>query len=104
LGKLDSPRGGRGSDDGGTRGIAGAPKEWLIPLLLLRIRAGLSYGHELNGWVEEIGFDRMRAGETYRTLWWMEQDGMVLRDRDGSGFKAPLRRYEITEAGDDQPQ
>ena len=72
----------------------------LVLRLLLCLRDGIQYGHRLEERLGELGFEEMRAGEMYRILWQMEQEGMVICDREGGGFRLPQRWYELTEAGE----
>src|SRR5919199_3917661 len=76
------------------------PAGWLVPFLLLVLRDGDSYGHQLEETLDELGFDGMYPGEIYRTLWHMEQEGRGLCDHEEGKFRLPQRRYLITESGE----
>lgn len=95
----------RGSWDGqeargGTRDRAGShSRDWLVPVLLLFMWDAGSYDSRLQERLGELGLDGTGPEEMYRTLWRMEREGMVVCNRDGSGFKIPRRRYETPGAG-----
>lgn len=102
LGMQDphGPRGGRRAN-GGTSKEESTSRDPPALFLLLCLKRGESYGHRLEeGLMEEPGFDGMRLGDMYRALWRMEQDGLVLCDREGGGFRLPQRRFELTELGE----
>lgn len=95
----------RGARDGreaneGTKGGATSPsQDSLVPFLLLSMGDEGSYDSQLRERLGELGFDGTGPEEMYRALWRMEREGMVVCNRDGSGFKIPRRWYEITESG-----
>ncbi len=102
---MKDPRGPQGErgNDAEARDRSGIPEEWLAPFLLLCLRDGDSYGHRLEERLGELDFfDGTRPGQMYRTLWHMEQEGIVLCDREDGEFRLPQRRYEITEVGEAQ--
>ena len=73
---------------------------WLVPLLLLLMRERDSYGQDLTRRVADLGFGATRPGTVYRTLRQMENEGMVLSERDGIDCRLPRRKYSITEGED----
>ncbi len=83
----------------GAHGEADVPGDWLVPFLLLCVRDGGSYGHQLEERLDELGFDGIRP-EMYRALWQIEWEGMVLCDHEGDDFELLQGWYEITEAGE----
>jgi hypothetical protein len=58
---------------------------------------GTSMAHRLKEGLGELRFEGMRPGEMYRLLWQMEQEGMVLCNREGGGFSVPQRCHALTE-------
>lgn len=99
---MKDPRGVRDGQEanGGAKGGATSPaQDSLVPLLLLSMEDKGSYDSQLRERLGELGFDGTGPEEMYRTLWRMEREGMVVCNRDGSGFKIPRRWYEITESG-----
>ena len=99
---MKDPRGARDGQEanGGAKGGAtSSAQDSLVPLLLLSMEDKGSYDSQLRERLGELGFDGTGPEEMYRTLWRMEREGMVVCNRDGSGFKIPRRWYEITESG-----
>ncbi len=92
------PRDGQEANGGTTGGAASPSRDLLVAFLWLSIRDEGSYDN-LKQRLDDVGFDGAGAEEMYRTLWRMEREGMVVCNRDGSGFKIPRRWYEITESG-----
>lgn len=82
-------------------GVLEAPAgTWLVPFLLLFLRDGGSHGDELEERLGASGIDGMHSGETYRTLWQMEQKGLVSCDRQGDEYRLPRRQYQTTGLGE----
>src|SRR5215213_6497586 len=76
------------------------PRNWLTPVALVILREENSYGYELMGRLEELGFEEINAGSLYRTLRQMEKEGLCKSEWDTSEGGGPARRiYYITEAG-----
>lgn len=67
---------------------------WLVPFLLLFVREQSSYGHDLTRRVADPGFGGC-MGVVHRTLRRIEQEGLVLSERDGFDCVLPQRRYAI---------
>ncbi len=89
-----------GREDGKEARYRVATKEdRVVPRLLLCLRNGNYYGHQLEEGLSELGFEGMRPGEMYHILWQMEQEGMVFCTREGGGFSVPQRWYALNEAG-----
>lgn len=87
--------------EGAKQGAVVPLQNWLVPFLLLCLRDGGSYSHQLEEKLGELGFDGMGSQEMYQILWRMEREGKVTCDRRGGGYRIPRRCYEITEAGED---
>jgi len=80
-------------------GVAGLPKNWLIPVVLLLLREWSSYGYDLMKALANFGFVMLNPGPLYRVLRQMEKEGLVSSSWDTS-HQGPARRlYSITEAG-----
>jgi PadR family transcriptional regulator, regulatory protein PadR len=96
---LDSLQDGR-EDGEKARDRAATKEDLLVPRLLLCLRDGNLFGHQLEERLGKLGFEGMRPGEMYRILWQMEQEGMVFCNREGGGFSIPQRWYALTEVGE----
>jgi poly-beta-hydroxybutyrate-responsive repressor len=84
----------------GFAGIAGMPKSWLVPTVLMLLRDLSSYGYDLMKALSSFGFAMMNPGPLYRMLRQMEKDGLVRSSWDTSGQGPARRIYSITEAGE----
>jgi poly-beta-hydroxybutyrate-responsive repressor len=73
---------------------------WLVSFLLLCLREGDYYEHELARRMVDFGFGATGPGEVYRTLQQMKKEGMVVSERDGVDGGTSWRRYSITESGE----
>lgn len=74
---------------------------WLVSFLLLLVRERDSYGQDLTRRTADLGFGATRPGTVYWTLRQMENEGIVFSERDGFDCGLPLRKYSITESGED---
>ena len=72
---------------------------WLVPFLLLSMRDGELYGHELLERMGELGFEGTRPGEIYRTLRLLEGEGLTFSERGKMECLLSRRRYGLTEDG-----
>ena len=96
---LDGPQDGR--EDGEVARDIVAPKEdRLVPHLLLCLKGGNLYGHQLEERLGELGFEGMCLGKMYRILCEMKQEGMLYLSREGGGFGVPQPWYAFTEVGE----
>lgn len=76
-----------------------APKNFLVPYLLLLLRQWNAHGYELLQRLVAFGFAALDPGTVYRTLRQLEKDGLVCSAWD-TGHEGPARRvYTITDAG-----
>ncbi len=73
---------------------------WLVSFLLLCLREGDYYGHELTRRMADFGFGATHPGEMYRALQQMKKEGMILCEKDGLDGGVSRRRYSITESGE----
>jgi poly-beta-hydroxybutyrate-responsive repressor len=77
------------------------PKNWLVPVILLSLREGSSYGYELMEQTAVFGSGAMNPGTLYRTLRQMEKEGLCKSEWDTTNGGGPARRmYSITDAGE----
>jgi DNA-binding PadR family transcriptional regulator len=74
------------------------PASWIVPFLLVCLREGDSYGHEL---VRYPGLETSRPRAVYRALQQMEKQGMIVSRGDGSERELFRRGYSITKLGED---
>jgi PadR family transcriptional regulator len=85
----------------GTNGIEVRPRNWLVPVVLLSLRESTSYGYKLMEQAAAFGFEAMNPGTLYRTLRYMERDGLCESEWDTTNGGGPARRvYSITDAGE----
>ncbi len=77
------------------------PRNWLTPVALVILRQENSYGYELMGRLEELGFEEISAGSLYRTLRQMEKEGLCKSEWDASESGAARRMYSITDVGEE---
>jgi PadR family transcriptional regulator, regulatory protein PadR len=76
-----------------------APKNFLIPCLLLLLRQWNAHGYQLLQQLMAFGFAALDPATVYRTLRQLEKDGLVSSVWD-TGHEGPARRvYSITDTG-----
>src|ERR687890_2292670 len=83
----------------GFRGVEARPRNWLVPVILLSLREGNSYGYELMERASAFGFEAMNPGTLYRTLRQMEKEGIVESTWETSRGGPARRMYTITDTG-----
>ena len=76
------------------------PANWIVPLLLVRLREGDCYGRELARKVTYPGFESSRPQAIYRALQQMEKEGMVVSTGDSFDREPSRHKYSITKWGD----
>ena len=81
--------------------LAGLPRNFLRPCLLLLIAEAPSYGYDLLVRLEELGFRHVDPGMLYRSLRTMEQEGLVRSSWQGSEIGPPRRTYQLSDEGQD---
>jgi len=74
--------------------------DWIAPFLLVCLRDGDRYGHELTRRMIDLGFGARRSGAMYRALRQMEKEGMIFSEPDGFDRALSQRRCSITEFGE----
>lgn len=79
--------------------LAGLPRNFLRPCLLLMIGEAPSYGYDLLERVRSVGFSRVDPGLLYRSLRAMEQEGLVKSLWRDSEVGPPRRTYELSDDG-----
>ena len=87
---------------GVARAPAMRPKNWLVPMMLMTLRDGSSYGYELMERLAVLGWGEVNPGTLYRTLRQMEGEGLCESEWDTSADSSgPARRmYSVTVAGE----
>ncbi len=81
--------------------LAGMPRNYLRPCLMLLIGERPSYGYDLLVQLSEVGFGQVDPGRLYRTLRAMEQEGLVQSSWEGSELGPPRRTYYLSDEGQD---
>jgi PadR family transcriptional regulator, regulatory protein PadR len=79
--------------------VAGMPKNWLIPVVLLLLRE-FAYGYDLMRALATFGFVMLNPGPLYRVLRQMEKEGLVQSTWDTTNQGPARRFYSITKAGE----
>lgn len=79
--------------------LAGLPRNFLRPCLLLMIGEAPSYGYDLLERLRAMGFKQVDPGLLYRTLRAMEQEGLLVSDWMDSEVGPPRRTYELSDEG-----
>ncbi|WP_371863529.1 MULTISPECIES: poly-beta-hydroxybutyrate-responsive repressor [Aneurinibacillus] len=80
--------------------IGGAPKNLMVPFLLLSLRGWNVHGYELIQQLIKFGFPSIDQGNVYRTLRQLEKDNMVKSEWDTSAGGPAKRIYSLTDAGE----
>lgn len=87
----------RASDDP----LAGLPRNFQRPCLLLLIGEKPSHGYDLLERLRELGFKQADPGMLYRSLRAMEQEGLVKSAWEISELGPRRRTYTLSEEGQD---
>lgn len=77
----------------------GAPKNFLIPIMLLHLRDLNAHGYELMDKLMKFGIESIDQGNFYRLLRQLEKDHLVSSQWDTSTGGPAKRIYSITDAG-----
>ena len=80
--------------------IAARTRAWRVPVILLSVRGGSSYGCGLLGWATTFGPGATNPGTLYKTLRRMEKEGLLGSAWETSEVGPARRAYSITEAGE----
>ncbi|WP_391374596.1 poly-beta-hydroxybutyrate-responsive repressor [Lysinibacillus sp. KU-BSD001] len=78
----------------------GAPKNFLVPIMLLHLREWNSHGYELMEKLTTFGISSVDQGNFYRLLRQLEKDSLVTSAWDTNSSGPAKRIYSITEAGE----
>lgn len=78
----------------------GAPKNFLIPIMLLHLRDWNSHGYELMEKITQFGVESVDQGNFYRLLRQLEKDSLVSSEWDTTSGGPAKRIYSITDAGE----
>lgn len=78
----------------------GAPKNFLIPIMLLHLRDWNSHGYELMEKIMQFGVESVDQGNFYRLLRQLEKDALVTSEWTVTSGGPAKRVYSITEAGE----
>jgi DNA-binding PadR family transcriptional regulator len=76
------------------------PADWVVPLLLVRLREGDCRDQALAREVAYPGFEASPPGTVYRALQQMEKEGMIVSRGDGFDRELSRHWYSITRWGD----
>ncbi|MEH6940553.1 poly-beta-hydroxybutyrate-responsive repressor [Bacillus sp. JJ722] len=80
--------------------ITGAPKNFIVPVLLLLLKDWNAHGYELMQKLTQFGLHSIDQGNLYRILRQLEKDELVTSEWDTSS-KGPAKRiYSITSMGE----
>lgn len=79
--------------------LAGLPRNYVRPCLLLLLAEGPAHGYDLLEQVARLGLERADAGGLYRTLRAMEQEDLVRSWWEHSSAGPARRTYVLTEEG-----
>lgn len=90
----------RRSDDV-SRPEGGLPKNFIRPCILLLVKEGGAHGYDLLEKLSELGLPKSDPGGLYRTLRWMEREGLVSSWWVTSDVGPPRRSYRLTSEGED---
>ncbi len=82
------------------KSISGAPKNFMIPFLLLSLRGWNLHGYKLIQQLMSFGFTSVDQGNVYRTLRQLEKDNLITSQWDTSAEGPARRIYSLTEAGE----
>lgn len=83
-----------------TENLGSAPKNLIIPVLLLLLKEWNAHGYELMQKLVQFGLHSVDQGNFYRILRQLEKDELVTSHWDTSSSGRPKRIYSITQAGE----
>ncbi|MEX2659529.1 MAG: PadR family transcriptional regulator [Acidimicrobiales bacterium] len=79
--------------------LAGLPRVYVRPCLLLLLAEGESHGYDLLDQVHSLGLTAVDAGGLYRALRGMERDGLLTSWWEPSHTGPARRTYQVTDLG-----
>ena len=83
----------------GKDSIGSAPKNFIVPVLLLHLREWNAHGYELMQKLVQFGFHSVDQGNFYRILRQLEKDELVTSEWDTTSSGPANRIYSTTAAG-----
>ncbi|MGM9924483.1 MAG: poly-beta-hydroxybutyrate-responsive repressor [Bacillus sp. (in: firmicutes)] len=88
------------NEDKSKKDSIGAPKNFIVPVLLLLLKDWNAHGYELMQKLTQFGLHSIDQGNLYRILRQLEKDELVTSEWDTTS-KGPAKRiYSITEMGE----
>ncbi|KAB7707177.1 poly-beta-hydroxybutyrate-responsive repressor [Bacillus aerolatus] len=82
------------------KNVAGTPKNFIVPVVLLLLKDWQGHGYELMQKLTQFGFYSIDQGNLYRILRQLERDELVTSEWDTSAGGPAKRIYSITSAGE----
>jgi poly-beta-hydroxybutyrate-responsive repressor len=82
------------------KNIVGAPKNFVMPVLLLLLKDWNAHGYELMQKLVQFGFQSLDQGNFYRILRQLEKDQLVTSVWDTSSGGPAKRIYSLTDSGE----
>jgi PadR family transcriptional regulator, regulatory protein PadR len=82
------------------KNLAGAPKNFIVPFLLLSLRDFNLHGYKLIERLSDFGFQSLDPGNIYRTLRQLEKDELITSVWDTSAGGPAKRIYSLTKTGE----
>lgn len=84
----------------GDTGTLPTGEGWLVPLLIAAMLEGNVYGGQIRARTEEFGFDLSSPETVYETLHAMQEEGLIVSNRNGGEVLLSRWTFEPTEAGE----
>lgn len=86
------------------KSVVGAPKNFVVPVILLMLKDWNAHGYELMQKLVQFGFQSIDQGNFYRILRQLEKDELVTSEWDTTTDGPAKRIYSITSEGIDYLQ
>ncbi len=97
---MNSKRNSSKEDLESKKNIVGAPKNFVMPVLLLLLKDWNAHGYELMQKLVQFGFQSLDQGNFYRILRQLEKDELVTSVWDTSSGGPAKRIYSLTDSGE----
>ncbi|MGO0059138.1 poly-beta-hydroxybutyrate-responsive repressor [Brevibacillus fluminis] len=81
-------------------GLTGAPKNFLLPYILLLLSRMPAHGYDLMQQLTSLGFLTLDQGNFYRTMRQLEKDNYVNSEWDTTSSGPAKRLYSLTDIGE----
>ncbi|MGE5701445.1 MAG: poly-beta-hydroxybutyrate-responsive repressor [Clostridia bacterium] len=88
------------SSDKTPGGLPGAPKNFLLPYILLLLSRMPAHGYELMQQLTSLGFFTLDQGNFYRMMRQLEKDNYVNSEWDTASSGPAKRLYSLTDIGE----